>query len=180
MQLYRDGDRARLFTKNGHDWRERYPHLTAAALRMRLKRVSIDAELVVAGDDGIPDFQRIISGRHDGAAQLVAHDLLMLDGQDWRKRPFAERKARLAALLREEMLLLGKAIILNEHEAGDGATLFRHACKLGLEGIVSKRADSPYVSGRSPYWRKLKNPESIAVKREAEIDWSKRNRRRRP
>ena len=61
----------------------------------------------------------------------------------------------------------------NEHIEGDGATIFRHACKLGLEGIVSKRKDSPYRSGRSPDWLKMKNPEASAVKREEEEDWGK-------
>jgi bifunctional non-homologous end joining protein LigD len=56
---------------------------------------------------------------------------------------------------------------------GDGPTVFAHACKLGLEGIVSKRKDSPYRSGRSPHWLKLKNPNAAAVKREEEEDWRK-------
>jgi bifunctional non-homologous end joining protein LigD len=61
----------------------------------------------------------------------------------------------------------------NEHIEGDGTTIFRHACKLGLEGIVSKRKDSAYRSGRSPDWLKMKNPAAPAVKREAEEDWGK-------
>jgi bifunctional non-homologous end joining protein LigD len=66
----------------------------------------------------------------------------------------------------------GPGIRLNEHlEHEDGATVFRHACKLGLEGIVSKRRDSPYRSGRSPNWLKMKNPDAPAAKREAEEDW---------
>jgi hypothetical protein len=61
----------------------------------------------------------------------------------------------------------------NEHIEGDGPTVFAHACKMGLEGIVSKRKDSAYRSGRSPDWLKMKSPEASAVKREAEEDWSK-------
>ena len=60
----------------------------------------------------------------------------------------------------------------NEHIEADGATVFQQACKMGLEGIVSKRKDSRYVSGRSLHWIKSKNPDSPAVKREAEIDWA--------
>ena len=60
------------------------------------------------------------------------------------------------------------------HIEGDGPTVFAHACKLGLEGIVSKRKDSAYRSGRSPDWLKMKNPSAPAVKREAEEDWGKR------
>jgi bifunctional non-homologous end joining protein LigD len=62
---------------------------------------------------------------------------------------------------------------LSEHIEGDGPTVFAHACKMGLEGIVSKRKDSPYRSGRSPDWVKMKNPDSPAVKREAEEDWTR-------
>jgi hypothetical protein len=67
----------------------------------------------------------------------------------------------------------GLGIRFNEHMEGDGETVFRHACKLGLEGIVSKRRDSTYRSGRSPDWLKMKNADAPAVKREAEEDWGK-------
>ena len=71
----------------------------------------------------------------------------------------------------------GLGLRFNEHLEGDGPTVFAHACKMGLEGIVSKRKDSMYRSGRSPDWLKMKNPEASAVKREAEEDWSKERRR---
>ena len=64
-------------------------------------------------------------------------------------------------------------IRFNEHIEGDGPTVFAHACKMGPEGIVSKRKDSAYRSGRSPDWLKMKNPEASAVKREAEEDWGR-------
>ena len=63
---------------------------------------------------------------------------------------------------------------MNEHIESDGETIFRHACQLGLEGIVSKRKDSPYRSGRSPDWLKMKNPDAPAVRREAEEEWGTR------
>ena len=65
-------------------------------------------------------------------------------------------------------------IWFNEHMEGDGETVFRHACKLGLEGIVSKRKDSPYRSGRSPDWLKMKNSDAPAVKREEEEEWGRK------
>jgi ATP-dependent DNA ligase len=68
-------------------------------------------------------------------------------------------------------------IRFNEHIEGDGPTVFAHACKLGLEGIVSKRKDSAYRSGRSPDWLKMKNSDAPAVKREAEEEWGKKRRR---
>ena len=67
----------------------------------------------------------------------------------------------------------GHGIWFNDHIEDDGSTVFKHACKLGLEGIVSKRKDSPYRSGRSPDWLKMKNPNAPAMKREDEEDWGK-------
>ena len=79
------------------------------------------------------------------------------------------RKGMLAKLLRKE----SASLQLNEHIAEPGDVVFRHACKMGLEGIVSKRLGSRYRSGRSKDWLKFKNPEAPAVKREAEEDWGK-------
>ena len=80
-----------------------------------------------------------------------------------------KRKALLAELLRGSKL----SIVLNEDYGEDGAIVFREACKLGCEGIVSKRLGSSYRSGRSPHWIKVKNPKAPAVKREAEEDWGR-------
>ena len=94
----------------------------------------------------------------------------------YRREPLEVRKATLASLLAK----VGPGIRFNEHlDYDDGAAVFHHACKMGLEGIVSKRKDSPYRSGRSPDWLKMKNPACEAVKREAEEDWGKERRRRR-
>ena len=68
-------------------------------------------------------------------------------------------------------------IRFNEHIEGDGPTVFAHACKMGLEGIVSKRKDSVYRSGRSPDWLKMKNSDAPAVKQEAEEEWGKKSGR---
>ena len=83
--------------------------------------------------------------------------------------PLEVRKATLASVLAKA----GPGIRFNEHIEGDGPTVFAHACKMGLEGIVSKRLGSRYRSGRSKDWLKFKNPEAPAVKREAEEDWGK-------
>jgi bifunctional non-homologous end joining protein LigD len=93
--------------------------------------------------------------------------LLELDGRDLRREPIERRKGLL-------MRLLAKAPVglqVNDHIAEPGDVVFRHACQLGLEGIVSKRLGSRYRSGRSPDWIKSKNPDAPAVKREAEEDW---------
>ena len=103
-------------------------------------------------------------------AFLYAFDLLELNGTDLRREPIEVRKATLASILRK----VRHGIRLNEHlEHPEGAVVFQHACKLGLEGIVSKRLGSRYRSGRSPDWLKFKNPEAPAVRREAEEDWGR-------
>jgi ATP dependent DNA ligase-like protein len=106
------------------------------------------------GDDGVPSFDRIRYRRHDGEVFLYAFDLIELDGDDLRRAPLDVRKATLASLLRRA----APGLRLNEHIEADGPTVFAHACKLGLEGIVSKRKGLPYRSGRSPDWLKMKNP----------------------
>ena len=87
-----------------------------------------------------------------------------------RREPIEVRKATLASILRKRR----PGVRSNEYlEHLDGELVFAHACKMGLEGIVSKRLGSPYRSGRSPDWLKFKNPEAPAVKREAEEDWGR-------
>jgi bifunctional non-homologous end joining protein LigD len=115
-------------------------------------------------------FERIRYRRHDGKVFLYAFDLIELDGDDLRREPLDVRKATLRSLL----VKVAPGLRLNEHIESDGETIFRHACQLGLEGIVSQRKDSPYRSGRSPDWLKMKNPDAPAVKREAEEEWSRR------
>jgi len=113
--------------------------------------------------------QGLVPRRADASVFLFAFDLLELDDRDLRREPLEVRKATLASVLAKA----GSGLRLNEHmEHHDGELVFRHACKLGLEGIVSKRLGSRYRSGRSPDWLKMKNPDAPAVKREAEEDWS--------
>jgi bifunctional non-homologous end joining protein LigD len=107
--------------------------------------------------------------KNESAVFLYAFDLLQLNGRDLRGEPIELRRAELAKLIRSA----GTGIQLSEHIEQDAAIVFEHACKLGLEGIVSKRRGSRYVSGRSPDWIKLKNPNSPAVRREADEDWGR-------
>jgi bifunctional non-homologous end joining protein LigD len=99
-----------------------------------------------------PDWIAIFDALHRRGtvteAMLCAFDLLELDGTDMRPMPLSERKAKLARLVDRRLI----GIVMNEHTDEDGATVFRHACKLGLEGIVSKRLTAPYRSGPSPDW----------------------------
>ena len=113
------------------------------------------------------------SRRRDQDAILFAFDLIDLDGKDWRSRSLAERKSRLALLLARRP----DCIQFNEHLEADGSIVFERACRMGLEGIVSKRIDAPYRSGPCSTWLKFKNPESDAVRREREEEWSVLRRR---
>ena len=108
--------------------------------------------------------------QHDRTVGLFAFDLIELDGADLRREPIEVRKATLASLLRRHRR---PGLHLTEHLQGDGPTIFQHACKLGLEGIVSKRKGSRYQSGRSPHWLKSKNPASATAHREATEDWNR-------
>ena len=98
---------------------------------------------------------------------LYAFDLLELDGDDLRGTPLGDRKKRLAKLLGGRRL----GIVLSDHTDDDGTTIFRQACVMGLEGIVSKRLTAPYRSGRSTEWLKIKNPNSPAMIRAREVEW---------
>src|SRR5258707_732351 len=101
------------------------------------------------------------------SASRYAFDLIEHDGEDLRGRPFLDRKAALARLLRDTKA----GIVLNEHVAGDGPTVFAHACRLGAEGIVSMKIDGTYRSGPCPVWIKIRNPASVAVQREPSERW---------
>ena len=105
--------------------------------------------------------------REAGDAILYAFDLIELNGEDFRPLPLRRRKARLARLLAR----VTPGIELNEHTDADGAAVFLHACKMGLEGIVSKRLTAPYRSGPSRDWVKVKNPDSPAMQRAREARW---------
>jgi ATP-dependent DNA ligase len=165
----RDDQRVRLFTRNGYNWADRFPLIFAAVAALAVRSCVIDGEAIVCDTDGLADFERLRSRRHDAAAVLCAFDLLELDGSDLRREPVEHRKTALAKLLRR----CGPGLAVNETFEQPGEVVFKHAVALGCEGIVSKRKGSAYVSGRSPHWRKVKNPAAPAVRREAEEDWGK-------
>jgi bifunctional non-homologous end joining protein LigD len=163
----RDGERVRLFTRRGYDWTERFPAIATAAAKLRAKSFTLDGEAVICGPDGIAAFDELHSRRRLGEAILYAFDLLELNGEDLRPLPFSKRKLRLARLLARA----AAGLAFNEHIEADGATVFEHARRMGLEGIVSKRLDAPYRSGRSGDWIKTKNPDSPAAIRHEEGRW---------
>jgi len=166
----KDSQRVRLYSRAGNDLTGRFPLIVAALSRLRARSIIIDGEAVACDDNGIPNFDRLRYCHHDDGVLLCAFDLLELDGGDLRREPFVTRKATLASILSKA----SPGILLNAHFEHDGPTVFAHTCRLGLEGIVSKRKDSPYRSGRSPDWIKSKNPASAAARREVEEDWGDR------
>ncbi len=168
LMVRRDGSRIRCFTRNGYDWADRFPAIVAAALRIKASSFLIDGEAVIVKDDGTSDFRPLRSTRHGGDAVLFAFDLIEHDGEDLRALPLIERKRRLAKLIGKSK----HAIRFVEHLTDDGPVVFEHVCRMGLEGIVSKRTDAPYRSGPSKAWVKTKNPASDAVRREREENWN--------
>ena len=158
LMICRDTAGMRLLTRRGYDWTARFPAIASAASVLRAKSFLIDGEAVCCDDKGIAVFDKLRQRRNEWSVFLVAFDLLELNGRDLRREPIEIRKAGLARLLRNAE----PGLQLSEHEA---AIAFEHACKLGLEGIVSKRRGSRYQSGRSSLWLKSKNPEAPAVRR---------------
>jgi bifunctional non-homologous end joining protein LigD len=163
----RDPAGTRLLTRNGHDWAARYPLIFEAANRLKVRSCLIDGEAVSCDKSGLTVFERLRRKPTGEHVFLYAFDLLELNGTDLRREPIETRKATLASLLRSSL----PGLRLNEHLAHDGESVFRHACKMGLEGIVSKRLGSRYRSGRSKDWLKFKNPAAPAAKREADEEW---------
>jgi len=162
----RDGDRVRIFTRRGNDWTERVPAVVEAMRALPGRSATIDGEAVICRPDGLSDFDalRLALARGDApGAFLYAFDLLELDGQDVRRQPWEARRKALTRLLQRSP----PGLQVSEHMDGqeDGRAVFRAACELGLEGIVSKKRTAPYRSGRSPDWIKVKNPSAPAVTR---------------
>jgi bifunctional non-homologous end joining protein LigD len=153
-----------LFTRRGHDWTDRYPSITTVAAKLRARSFTLDGEAAVSGADGVAVFEALHRRRAAPDAVIHAFDLLELNGKDIRLLPLGERKAKLARLLAGSTA----GIVFNEHTDEDGATVFEHACRFALEGIVSKRLSAPYRPGPSRDWIKVKNPDSPAMRRARE------------
>ncbi len=153
---------ARLITKGGYDWTKRYPRIVEAARKTQQRHFVIDGEAIVRGVDGYSDFNALHSNRHDDEVELIAFDVLAMDGEDLRRLPLSMRKANLQRLLSRRP----DGIFISDFERGEiGPDLFRKACEFGLEGLVSKRADRPYRGGRSKDWIKVKNRQHHAIDR---------------
>ena len=167
LQVRREGDTVRLFTRRGYDWTGRYPAIAATAGQLRARSFTLDGEACVCGPDGVAVFDALHRRGTVSEAMLYGFDLLELDGEDLRGLPLGDRKKRLARLIGRRRV----GIVLSQHTADDGASIFLQACRMGLEGIVSKRLSAPYRSGPSRDWLKVKNPDSPAMIRAREAEW---------
>jgi bifunctional non-homologous end joining protein LigD len=162
LLVEREGDRVRLFSRNGTEWTKRYPWIVEAARKIRQQRFVLDGEAVVLGVDGIADFNALHSRQHDEEVQFCAFDILLQGGEDLRKLPLHLRKTSLARLLARRP----EGIFVNPFERGEiGPELFLAACRMGLEGLVSKHRERPYQAGRSRHWIKVKNRKHPAIYR---------------
>lgn len=157
------GNRVRIITRGGHDWTERFPAIVMEAKRLGVDSAIIDGEAVVLDEQGRADFgalQRALGGRggkrQADEAMLYAFDLLYLDGHDIRGMELIERRALLADLLYGAK----GPIRLSEDIPADAGRLLDAACEMGLEGVIAKRRDAPYRSGRGGEWLKIKCSQS--------------------
>lgn len=150
-----DGQEARAFTRNGHDWTDRYRPLVEAARSLR-RPMMLDGEVVVQDEHGRSDFSTLPSTitHHPDRLIFYAFDLLSLGGKDLRSSPLMERRAQLADLIGGNGPT--SCIQFSEHVVGNGAAMFEAADRLGLEGIVSKKLSSRYRSGQTRAWLKVK------------------------
>jgi ATP-dependent DNA ligase len=163
MLVIRENERVRLVTKGGYDWSKRYPWIVESALKNRQKHFVIDGEAVVLNVDGSSDFNALHSRKHDHEVQLYAFDILALGDNDLRSLPLHLRKQNLAQLLARRP----DGITVAPFEHGEiGPDLFRAACRMGLEGLVSKHRERPYRGGRQKHWIKVKNRSHPAMDRE--------------
>ncbi|BDG04459.1 non-homologous end-joining DNA ligase [Anaeromyxobacter oryzae] len=146
--------RATLWSRRGKDWTAQFPEVARAVEALPARRALLDGEVAAVLPDGRTSFQALQNAFSGGRRSLVyfVFDLLHLDGEELSGRPLLERKAALERLLGEGRGLVRYA----PHVTADGAATLREACRLGLEGIVSKRADAPYRPGRNTVWVKAK------------------------
>ena len=154
-QIVVENSQARVFTRNGHDWTQQFAPVAAAALRLGHDGLILDGEMIVPGPDGKPDYQalRRLVKTTPAAMRFVAFDILNLDGHDLRGMPLNERRH----LLEDAVTPAVEPIRFSESYHGTGADFFAAAEGMGLEGMVSKRADGTYISGRTRAWLKTKS-----------------------
>jgi bifunctional non-homologous end joining protein LigD len=156
MQARLEGGKAQLLTRSGLDWTHRMRSIATSLEALSAKTALLDGEVIVLDERGISSFAALQAAFQEGAKHALHYylfDLLHLDGHSLRDRPLTERKSLLADLIDD---LDDDTIRVSEHVRDEKAAIFEDACRHGAEGIVSKRADSMYLSGRSASWLKVK------------------------
>ena len=154
-QVHIRNRRVTIYSRSGYDWTEQFAPIAKAASKLKVREAIIDGEATVLGDTGLPDFQalrRELGNRESSRLVLHAFDLLYLNGCDLRRAPLLERKQALKRLLQAAP----PSLVYVDFLEADGTRVFEQACRMGLEGIVAKRVDAPYRSGRQDSWIKLK------------------------
>ena len=156
MVAYKNGGSVRFISRNGRDWTDKFSHLASGLLRLPLDHGIFDGEVVYLNSAGVTDFQQLQAtiGQRSARLRYIVFDLMYADGYDLTKAGLTRRKEVLAALCRQ--LPEESAVSYSEHLAADGPIVFQEICQLGGEGIISKRRDGRYVSGRSETWMKVK------------------------
>ena len=150
----KNGPSVRLWSRQAVDYTAHFSGISAAISALPGETITLDGEAIVLRDDGHSDFEALRSRGGGSRAILVVFDILELEGQDLRRRPLEERRDHLTGLLARSP----PAIVMSQAIEGDGERVFEHACRLGCEGIISKRRGSTYRSGRSRNWFKIKSP----------------------
>ena len=155
MQAHLKNGIAKLYTRRGLDWSNKFPHTLTGVEEIPAKNAIFDGEVVAFDEEGKPDFQMLqnsIKAKNDKNFRYYIFDILYLDGKDLRNLPLIERKEILHNLLGDA----SAQVIFSEHIDGDGTDFYKVSCEHKLEGIVSKLADAPYRSGRNDLWGKVK------------------------
>jgi bifunctional non-homologous end joining protein LigD len=168
----RRGGQVRLLTRGGHDWADRFPLIVQAVGALASESCTIDGEAVACDERALAVFD-LLRSHGPRRVLLYAFDLIELDGEDLRGHPLELRKRALKRLLRKSAR---PGLQFNEYLEEAGPLVFEHACRLGCEGIVSKRLGSRYESGPTRSWLKIKNPAAPAATRVLEGDWSRPRR----
>jgi bifunctional non-homologous end joining protein LigD len=150
-----DHGEVELLSRRFNDWTEQFPTVVEAVSHLEAKRAVLDGEVAVVMPDGRTSFQALQNsfGKRDNKVAYFIFDLLELDGEDIAKLPLEKRKDRLAKLIGKKQ---DGVIRYSDHVIGQGGDFFKLACKRGLEGIISKRRDKPYLPGRGASWVKTK------------------------
>jgi bifunctional non-homologous end joining protein LigD len=154
-QVHIRNGRVTIYSRSGYDWTSQFAPLAKAASKLKVRDAIVDGEATVLGSTGLPDFQalrRELGNQHSSRLLFHAFDLLYLNGRDLRPVPLLQRKHALKSMLQDAP----SALVYVDFLDADGSSVFEHACRMGLEGIVAKRVDAPYRSGRQDSWIKLK------------------------